>query len=235
MTLCAFEELDESARSQNRRPRVGEVDEMTVSRDERVCGCRSGEGDEVIIIGIGGSSCEDRWIVEQRRRVLEAKQERCRVGASDPLGNVRPREHVFKLLQECRRDDDVESSVTPHPHQACRKTMWRDQPRDKDPGVDHDLHRLSPRGRCAFAAHRMQLRICELERLFLAQVVAPSLNSLDQSAQRRVAQRVLDHLGYGPVRARGRDAKLTHHFLVDINRGLHLRHHRSIAVMKERR
>jgi len=182
MNVLPLEQVDERSRCEHSRLRRGEPGQVAVARDQHVSATCDRERDEVVVLRIGSGARDGRGVVDENGRLEQFLDEPLGSPRRDRVREPRPADHARQLLEESRRDDELESPLEPEVDNLRRRTGTGDEAGYEDARIDdgarHLRRRLIP-----FAPHRVQLGVGELERLFFGEV-APGANALDQPRER---------------------------------------------------
>ena len=144
-------------------------------------------------------------------------------------------DNVLELGEQRGRHNQIERALCEESGDARGSAVWRDQPRDEDPGIDDGTDHL--RRGVTLCAHRMKLGVGELHRVLLRQIGVPRPDTLEQADQGALAQCLVDQLGHGSSASCRRDPDLAENVLIHVHGRLDLGHRLGLyqhAVMKER-
>jgi len=237
MTLVdLLDELDGRARREHAARFGGKTRQMPVARDKRVCIRLLHQRDQIVVGGIGRDA---RWrgdVSDRDPVAVEAGEQSFQLACPQSVTQLVATEDPRQLFLDQWRHDDFACTLPPQLDQPERSPARGEKCRDEDVRVDDEPKHLSG-GRAALPTDSAHLFDGDPVCLVGIEVVA--LRDAAEQVDRRIRpERLLHNLGVAPPAARCAHPNRAHHVLVDVDRGLHLRHVHELYhgdVMKERR
>ena len=231
-----LDELDCCARRKHEADVRGKIDKVRVARNESGGARAPRQGDQVVVPRVDSDGRRIGNVVDRDPVAVEAREQSFQLACPQSVTQRVATEDPRQLFLDQWRHDDFACTLPPRLDQPERSPARGEKCRDEDVRVDDEPKHLSG-GRAALPTDSAHLFDGDPVCLVGIEVVA--LRDAAEQVERRIRpERLLHNLGVAPPAARCAHPNRAHNVLVDVNRGLHLRHMHELYhgdVMKERR